>query len=98
MPVEFDAKKNAANLLKHGIGLVRFMDMEVETAISDEDLREDYGERRVLVLGYIDGRLHAAVITPRGEKIRVISLRKATSREKRTYVKACEESSGCNEP
>jgi uncharacterized protein len=54
--VEFNAAKNAANLRKRGIGLVRFMDMEMETATGVEDLREDYGERRFRVWGYIDGR------------------------------------------
>lgn len=91
--VEFDAAKNAANLRRRGVGLVRFMDMEMETAITVEDLREDYEERRFRVWGHIDGRLHTAVITPRGERIRVISLRIATRREKRAYAKACEQSS-----
>jgi uncharacterized DUF497 family protein len=96
--VEFDAAKNAANLRKRGVGLVRFMDMEMETAITVEDLREDYGERRFRVWGYLDGHLHTAVVTPRGERTRVISLRLATRREKRAYAKACEQSSGWNEP
>jgi uncharacterized DUF497 family protein len=39
------------------------------------------------VLGYIDGLLHAAVITPRGDRIRVISLRRANKREERAYAK-----------
>lgn len=90
--IEFNAAKNPANLRRRGVGLVRFMDMEMETAITREDLREDYGERRFRVWGYIDGRLHTAVITPRGEKVRVISLRVATRREKRAYVKECERS------
>jgi uncharacterized protein len=96
--VEFDAAKNAANLRRRGVGLVRFMDMEMETAISVEDLREDYGERRFRVWGYLDGRLHTAVVTPRGERTRVISLRVATRREKRAYAKACEQPAGCYEP
>jgi len=86
--VEFDAAKNAANLLRRGVGLVRFMDMEIETSISYEDTREDYGERRFVVWGLLDGRLHVAVITYRGEKIRVISLRRANRREEKTYAKA----------
>ena len=61
--------------------------MEFETAISLEDTRKDYGERRLRVLGTIDGELHAAVITPRGETLRVISLRRANKREERAYAK-----------
>lgn len=56
MLLEFDAAKNAVNLSRHGIGLVRFLDLEIDTAVSEEDRREDYGERRFRVLGFIDGR------------------------------------------
>ncbi len=47
----------------------------------EEDDRKEYGERRYRVLGFIGGRLHAVVFTPRAGKVHVISLRKANSRE-----------------
>jgi uncharacterized protein len=85
--IDFDAAKSARNRRDRGIGFERFADMDLETAISVEDARKDYGERRLRVLGTIDGKLHAAVITPRGETIRVISLRRANKREERAYAK-----------
>ena len=88
MLIEFDPAKSADNRRKRAIGFERFADMELDRAISIEDTRREYGERRLRVLGFIDGRLHAAVITPRGEKIRVISLRRANRREVRNYAKA----------
>jgi uncharacterized protein len=87
MELEFDLAKNARNIKERGISFERFADIDVETAISVEDGRKDYGERRLRVLGFIDGLLHAAVITPRGERIRLISLRRANRREERTYAK-----------
>ena len=87
MLLEFDQAKSAKNLKERGIGLERFADIDAETAVSVEDVRKDYGERRLRVLGFIDGLLHAAVVTPRGEKIRVISLRRANRREERAYAK-----------
>ena len=87
MLIEFDPEKSAKNVRERGVGFERFADMEFETAISVEDTRKDYGERRMRVLGGIDGELHAAVITPRGEKIRVISLRRANKREEHAYAK-----------
>ena len=63
--IEFDPAKSARNLQERGIGFERFADMDFETAISVRDIRKDYGEPRLRVLGTIDGRLHAAVITPR---------------------------------
>lgn len=87
MPLEFDPAKNARNVRDRGINFERFADIDLETAVSSEDVRNDYGERRLRMLGFIDGRLHAAVITSRGETIRVISLRRANRREERAYAK-----------
>jgi uncharacterized DUF497 family protein len=84
---EFDPAKSAKNRRNRGIGFERFAEMDMDTAIAVEDTRRDYGERRLRVLGYIDGKLHAAVITPRGDTIRVISLRRANRREERAYAK-----------
>jgi len=87
MLLEFDPEKSAKNVRERGVGFERFADMEVATAISVDDTRKDYGVRRIGVLGTIGGELHSAVITPRGEKIRVISLRRANQREERAYAK-----------
>ena len=51
-----------------------------------EDVRENYGERRYLVLGVIRERLHAMVFTPREGRVHVISLRKANQREVKQYA------------
>ena len=45
------------------------------------DTRWDYGEERFESVGFIGKRLFVLVFTPRGEKRRLISLRKANSRE-----------------
>ena len=84
---DFDPEKSARNERERGIAFERIADMDFETAIAIEDTRKDYGERRLRVLGTIDGKLHAAVITPRGETIRVISLRRANKREEHAYAK-----------
>lgn len=85
--IDFDPAKSARNERERGIAFERFADLDFETAIAIEDSRKEYGERRLRVLGTIDGKLHAAVITPRGETIRVISLRRANKREERAYAK-----------
>jgi len=61
--------------------------LEWETALVVEDIRKDYGETRLQVLALMDGRLYAAVVTPRGEDLRVISFRKANRREVIRYGK-----------
>lgn len=55
------------------------------SAVIVSDDREEYGEVRLRVTGLIDGRLHMAVVTPRGERLRLISLRKANNRERKQW-------------
>lgn len=85
MVIEFDAEKSTENQRIRGIGFERFE--EIDAAVAIEDTRHDYGERRLRVFGRIGGKLYAAVITLRGEAIRVISLRRANRREERAYAK-----------
>ncbi len=61
--------------------------LEWDTAEVVEDMRRDYGETRLQVLALLDNRLYAAVVTPRGHDLRVISLRKANRREVERYGK-----------
>lgn len=55
------------------------VDLDWDTAVSQEDTRKDYGETRVLAL--LGRRLHVAVITVRGDALHVISFRKANHKE-----------------
>ena len=61
--------------------------LEWETAIVVEDTRRNYGEIRLQVLALLQGRLYAAVMTPRDGDLRVISFRKANRREVERYGK-----------
>jgi uncharacterized DUF497 family protein len=60
-------------------------DLDWSTAIIREGTRSDYREPRLLMMARLDGRLRAAVVTRRGEDLRVISFRKANRREVRLY-------------
>jgi hypothetical protein len=85
--LEFDPAKDARNIDERGISLERVADMDFSTALALADARNDYGERRIRLFGVIDNRLHVAVVTYRGVKVRVISLRRANRREERRYEK-----------
>lgn len=50
-----------------------------------EDDRYNYGEQRFILFGLLRGRVIAVVYTDREESIRIISARKATSYEQRSY-------------
>lgn len=90
MQLTFDPVKNDRNIQDRRLAFVLLSEMDWATAYVVEDERKDYGERRFRVLGYISGRLYAAVFTPRADKFHVISLRKANSREVKVYEKALE--------
>jgi uncharacterized DUF497 family protein len=86
MEFEWDARKAAENLTKHGVDFVRairiFSDPHRLERESDPDT---YGEIRRKVLGLIDEEVYAVVYAPRGEVYRIISARKASRRERRRY-------------
>ncbi len=85
MPITFDAAKNDRNIAERGLSFEQVAELEWETALLAEDTRHDYGETRVRVFAFLDGRLHIAVVTPRGEELRVISFRRASRKEERIY-------------
>jgi uncharacterized protein len=82
----FDPKKDAANLKKHGVSLVEgdgVLSDPLAVTIEDE---ASEGEQRFVTLGAnIFGSLMVVVWAPRGEDARIISVRKPTRRERRTY-------------
>ncbi len=85
MALTFDAKKSAKNLAERGLSFARVGAFDWQTALIQVDRRYEYGELRLRVLALLGDRLHAAVVTPRGEDLRVISLRKANDREVKFY-------------
>jgi uncharacterized DUF497 family protein len=86
MAVEWDPLKARANLRKHG---VRFADattaLEDDNALSIRDDSEENEERWVMIGMDSLARILVVVYTLRGERIRVISARPATRKERRQY-------------
>lgn len=85
---EWDARKAASNLRKHGVAFDEIAAFEFAAALEVEDDRADYGEARMFALGPIRGVLHALVYTRRNERLRIISLRKASKDEREIFAQA----------
>jgi hypothetical protein len=83
----YDPAKNAANIRKHGIALPEAEYFEWETAEHRLDTRNDYGEPRIISIGWLSNRLHTVVYTLRTDEVRVISLHKSNRKEKESYEK-----------
>ena len=82
----FDPAKSAANWGKHGVSLRLAESIDWSQVWCAPDDRRDYGELREIGYAQIDGYLFCVVFTQRGSTFRVISLRKANSREVKRYV------------
>jgi uncharacterized protein len=58
------------------------------TVLEREDGRRDYGERRIVSVGQIEGDVFVVVYTWRGNHRRIISGRRASRRERDAYYQA----------
>lgn len=82
----WDERKAKENFASHGVAFSEIERFEFAGALVETDDRFDYGEMREVAIGFIGMRLHVAVYTVRGNRLRLISLRKAVAAEKRHYV------------
>lgn len=85
MRYEWDEGKAKANLAKHGVSFESVHDFQWDLALEREDRSGNYGERRWIAIGFIGLQLHVLIYTERGEKVRVISLRKANKSEQNAF-------------
>ena len=84
MDFEFDPVKSASNKNKHGINFE-----EAKVLWNDPRLLEiaatSMDEPRFLLIGRIAGKHWSAIITYRGEKVRIISVRRSRKDEIQYY-------------
>ncbi|MCL1825535.1 MAG: BrnT family toxin [Betaproteobacteria bacterium] len=85
MEITFDPAKNAENIRERGLSFERAADFDFTTAVYFLDDRKDYGEKRIRAFGYFGERLYCLVFVETDDGIRVISFRKANSREVKRY-------------
>lgn len=86
--IEFDPKKDASNLDKHGIRLARAREF-VPVKILEDD-RKNYGEARYRGFGFIGKGAYVLAFTVTelrtgGRRVRAISLRPANEKEIEQY-------------
>ena len=92
MNYEWDEAKNRANIRRHGFDFADAADLFSGPVLVHADTREDYGEERWVGLGLVGVRLVQIVYTqPKPDTIRIISLRKATSYERKEFEKAIQD-------
>jgi len=89
---EWDEAKNRANRAKHGISFEEASAVFEGPVLTASDDREGYGEERSISYGRLGGLVVVVVAhTDRGERIRLISARKANRKETRAYYEHLKE-------
>lgn len=86
MEFEFDAAKDEANRFKHGLRLafgMRVFDDPFHEVLTS--FRPFDGENRYKAVGLVQGKLYTVVYVWRGERIRLISVRRSNGSEQRDY-------------
>lgn len=85
MKFEWSDTKRKSNIKKHGIDFINAPIIFNRYTLTVEDDRYNYGETRFITLGLLDGRAVVVVHTENDDLIRIISIRKATKYEEKTY-------------
>ena len=86
MEIKFDPAKSERNARLRDLPFNLAAEFDWESAIYLEDIRRDYPERRFVALGLLRAKLHVICFTPIPGGVRIISLRRANSREIHRYA------------
>jgi len=85
MEIGFDPAKRDEVLAKRGLDFADAPEVFGGPVFERDDDRFDYGERRIITVGLLRGRMVVLVWTPRGAARHIISMRKANDRERTRY-------------
>ncbi|MES2096914.1 MAG: BrnT family toxin [Pseudomonadota bacterium] len=92
MKVEFDPAKQKRTLAERGLDFASIVDVFAGFYLIRTDDRKDYGEVRYILLGALGEKPVVCVWTPRGNAVRVISMRFADDEEREIYWRELERS------
>ncbi len=81
MAITFDPDKRERTLRDRGLDFEDSPIVFAGLTIEVEDTRKDYGEKRIICYGQLEGRMVVVGYTPRGEDRHIFSMRKANHRE-----------------
>jgi uncharacterized DUF497 family protein len=81
MKLEWDDAKRQKTVEMRGLDFADAALVFKGDVLNIEDNRNDYGENRIVSVGFLDERMVRITWTQRGESRRIISMRKANERE-----------------
>ena len=81
MRISYGELKRERTLQERGLDFNDAVLVFSGVTVEVEDVRRDYGERRIICYGLLAGRLMVVGYTPRGSVRHIFSMRKANDRE-----------------
>lgn len=81
---EYDAIKSDANLEKHGIDFIEAQELWHDLLMLNYELPHPF-EERFAIIALFKSKIWTAIYTIRGEKLRIISVRRSRKDEKEAY-------------
>ncbi len=87
MEFEWNEANREANIIKLDVDFLEAIALLADAPLLHEDSRQDHGERRCQATGIIDGKMLVVIFPIREGSFRIISARRANSRERRKYAK-----------
>ena len=81
---QWDEVNRITSLANHGVDFATMEAFEWESAI--QRLDASHSEPRFVSVGYIGDRLHVVVFAEHGDRIRLVSLRRATASERKRHA------------
>ena len=81
MRITFDQAKREKTLAERGLDFADAKIIFAGVTLEVEDIRKEYGEKRIICYGLLAGRMVVVGYTPRGADRHVFSMRKANERE-----------------
>jgi uncharacterized DUF497 family protein len=88
MDVTFDPAKREATLAARGLDFADAAEVLAGQTFRFQDNRAEYGEVRMIAVGYLRGRMVVLVYTDRSTGRHIISMRKANAREQQRFNQA----------
>ncbi|CAA2158660.1 hypothetical protein MBRA_03923 [Methylobacterium brachiatum] len=86
MAITYDSAKRDRTLDQRGLDFEAAEQVFAGPRVTFLDERHDYGEDRLVTVGFLAGRMVVICWTPRGDDRHVFSMRKGNAREQKKYA------------
>ena len=91
MKITFDKVKREKTLEERGLDFLDAEHVFNGATFEFEDIRKDYGEKRIIAVGYLAERMVIVGYVQRDKSRHIFSMRQANEREIKKYQKQFEE-------